>query len=234
VTDARWRTIPRGGSALLRTPTKRVSIEFGTFEREAIDSIIDHLRLLIDLDVQTNWNLFAYKIADPSRRPTPTKPGPDEVLLRQSHWDRFLVPGVGVAAIVGVGTWWSTDELRFLAAPVFPILFWVMMRRLTPTEGMITRRLTFSADTEFSRWLLFSLLWALVAFGGVMTVEALRPRLRHPDTVLILGMAVWLSVLLFKAFQSDRRGSRRDREAADLAAKERGEENQGPSVSSSP
>jgi hypothetical protein len=224
VTEARWRLGPEGGSVVLKTATTRVPIDFGTYERDEKVQIIDHLRSVIAPGVQTNWNLFDYKITAPLREPKRTKPGPGEVLLRRNRWDRYLVPGVVSAAVVVVVVWWIMGELRFLAAPVFPVLFWLMMRTLTPAEGMIAQKLSFSMSTELSRLILFLLLWGLVAFGGVMTVEALRPRLGHPDTVLGIGMVVWFSVLFFEAFRSDRRSSRRDREAAGLAAKECGED----------
>jgi hypothetical protein len=223
VTEARWRLWPEGGSVVLKAAATRVSIEFGSFEREQASSMIDHLRSAVDPGVQINWNLFDSKIADPLRRPKPTKPGPGEVLLGRDRWDCYFVPGVVVAAIIGVACWWLTAELRFLAAPVIPVSLWVLMRMTTPAEGMITRRLSFSADPDTSGWLLFCLLWGLAALGGVMTVEVLRPRLVHPDTVLVIGMVVWILALLFEAFRSDRRRSRRNREAADPAAKERGE-----------
>jgi hypothetical protein len=232
VTEACWRWWPgESGSVRLTTATTRVSIEFGIVERDERSQVIDYLRSAIKPGVQTNWNLFDYKIAARLRRPKPTKPGLNEILLRRDQWDRYMVPGVPAAAVIGVVAWWQTGELRVLAPLMIPILIWVVVRMTTPAEGMITRRLSISANPDTSRWLLFLLFWGMAAALGVITVEANRDRLTHPDTVLVIGQIVWLSILIHEAFRTDRRRSQREREAADIAAKERGGNPEGATLS---
>jgi hypothetical protein len=219
VTEARWRLWPEGGSVVLKTAATRVSIDFGTFEREEISRMIDHLRSVIASDVQTNWNLFDDKIAARLRRPKPTKPGPDEVLLRRDHWDRYLAPVVMAASLVVFVTWWITGELSFLAAPVIPFLAWLGWRIATPEEGMIAPKPSFSKSAEQSRLIGFLLIWGIVGFTALKMFEIFHAQLGHPQIVLAFGMIVWVSVVLYEVFRSDRRVSQRNREAADLAAK---------------
>jgi hypothetical protein len=224
VTEARWRLWPEGGSVVLKTAATRVSIDFGTFEREEIRWMIDHLRSVIVPDIQTNWNPFDDKIAARLRRPKPTEPGPHEVLLRRDHWDGYLAPVVMAASLLVFVTWWITGELSFLAAPVIPLLGWLGLRIATPAEGMIAPKPSFSKSTEQYRLIAFLLIWGIVGFVALKMFEIFHAQVGHPRIVLAFGMIVWVSVVLYEVFRSDRRRSQRNRIAAELAAKGGGEE----------
>ena len=76
---------------------------------------------------------------------------------------------------------------------------------------------------DTSGFLGFLLLWFLVAIAGIAAHSVFRPRLAHPDAFAIVGAAIWFGALMFEAALQDRRRAHREREAADLAAKARGE-----------
>jgi hypothetical protein len=223
VTEARWRTRSAGGSVVLRNESARLSVEFGYYEADESFGIVHHLRSVLRPDVQTGWNLFAYKTALLEPRSGRTKPGPDEVLLRRDRWDRYLVPSLVMVSLAGVAAWRIAGESLFLAAPLFPLVGWALIRATTPADGMVVKKLSSLANPDTARILGFLLVWFLVGVGGVIVHEVFRPRLTHADAVMIVGGAIWSVILLFEAGLQDRRQARSDREAADLAAKARGE-----------
>ncbi len=224
VTEARWRTRPVGGGLLLRSEAARLSIEFNNYEDEESDRIVRHLRSVLRPEVQTDWNLFVYKIASRGSRSAPRKPDPDEVLLRRDRWNRYFAPAFVVFCLAGFVGWRITGEKRLLIAPpLLPLTGWALMRAATPAKGMVVQKLSSSANPEFAHFFRFVLLWGLVGVAGVMAHDGFRRRLTHPDAALIVGGIFWAGILCFEAGLHDRRRSRRTREAADLAAKARSE-----------
>jgi hypothetical protein len=229
VTEARWRTESAGGSVVLRNESARLSVEFGYYEADESSGIVHHLRSVLRPDVQTGWNLFAYKTALLEPRSARMKPGPDEVLLRRDRWDRYLVPSLVMASFAGIAAWRIAGESLFLAGPLFPLVGWALIRATTPADGMVAKKLSTLANPDTARILGFLLVWFLVGVAGVIVHEVFRPGLAHPDAFMIVGGAMWLVILLFEAGLQDRRQACRDREAADLAAKARGEAGADPS-----
>jgi hypothetical protein len=224
VTEARWRTRPVGGSVVLRSESTRLSVEFGNYETEESARIVQHLRSVLSPEVQTGWNLFAYKTALLEPRSVRMKPDPDEVLRRRERWDRYLAPTLVVTGLAGIAAWRIAGESLFLlAAPLFPLIGWALMRATTPADGMVAKKLSSFANRDTTRFLGFLLLWFLTGVAGVIAHDVFRPRLVHPDAIMIVGCAIWVVILLFEAGLQDQREARRDREAADLAAKARGE-----------
>jgi hypothetical protein len=153
VTKARWQTESPGrfGSLLLRTRTSaRVEICFETYERQKYIQIIRRLRSVLPPEIQTGWNLFAYKIAFRKTRSIHSDP----------------------------------DRMRFLN---------------------------------------FLLIWTFIGIGSVILIQAIETHLAYPDQTRSVVGIVWLAILLFQAVRQDRLISRRDSEAADLAAQARAE-----------
>lgn len=221
VKDARWGIQSHGGSVVLRGARNRLTIHLGHYEDGDRDEIVNHLRSWLQPEVQSGWELFEYKIA-PGRRPSvPRKPGPDEVLVRRDRWDRYFAPTVVVMGLAGLVAWYVTRGARFLIAPLLPLALWALLRASTPVEGMVARKLRRSLDPDSTRFLWFILLWGLAAVAGMTVHGALKARLDHPDAVLVTGAGVWMAVLLVEAILTARRQSRRDREAAEAAVKER-------------
>jgi hypothetical protein len=222
VIKARWL---EGTRILLRTERTRLAICFDNYEAEDRKRIVDHLRTRLRPEVQTGWNLFAYKFARSERRPGACKLGPNESVLRPNDWDRYLVPCLVVPGFVAMVAWWSTGVRLFLVLPLLPPVALTIIRAATPSEGMIVKKLSLRSGTprEAARFVWFLLLWALVGGLGVVAYEIFQFRMPHGEAVFIVGAVVWFGVLLFEGGLEDRRRSRREHEAAELAAKARGE-----------
>lgn len=219
VTHARWLVRP-GGALVLRDGAGRLAINFAEYEDEDRIRIIDHLRSALPRDVQDNWNLFAYTIADRLRRPPVRKPGPDEVLVHRGYWSRYFAPLSAAACAICGAAWWFTGEWGVLAGMLFVPGLWVLAHWSTPAEGQVMTKI--GADLQFFP-LGFLLAWLLIAIAGMAAHRALWPRQEEVDVPLVAGGAAWLAILLFRMHLADRRRSRQMREAADLAAKARGE-----------
>ena len=65
IRSVNWRTRPTGGSALLQTPSEKVTIHFGNFEFEQRSSIIQLLRRGCGTQHQDGWQAFS-KIYEPT------------------------------------------------------------------------------------------------------------------------------------------------------------------------
>ena len=224
VTRARWRRWPGfNGSLVLRNESARLPVYFDNYEAEDRDRIIQYLRSVLPPEVQTNWNLFAYNIAIRKPRSVHSKLGPDEVLLRRDRWDPYLVPSLLVFGLAGIILWKIMGELLCLTMPLAPLAGWALIRASTPAEGMVAQKISSAITPEMARFLWFVLLWGMVAIAGLLAHGLFLPRQREPDMYLIVGFVVWYGVAIFEAVLEIRRQFRRDREAADLAAKARGE-----------
>jgi hypothetical protein len=224
VTNARWQPGGReGGRIVLLDGSARIAIDFENYEIEERAIIVQYLRSLIEPEVQTGWNLFAYKTALLEPRSVRLKPGPGDVLIRRQRWDLYLAPSLVVAALGGIISWRILGQPGFLAAPLFPLAAWALMRATTPAEGMIAKELSSMIKSDEERFLPFLLLWFFAGFAGVITHGVFRPGQKDLDAFTIAGGSIWFAILLFEAWRTDCRQRRRDREAADLAAKARGE-----------
>jgi hypothetical protein len=73
------------------------------------------------------------------------------------------------------------------------------------------------------RFLNFLLIWTFIGIGSVILIQAIETHLAYPDQTRSVVGIVWLAILLFQAVRQDRLISRRDSEAADLAAQARAE-----------
>ncbi len=224
VTVARWRNWPgHDGSLVLRTDATRLVIDFSNYDTDQREPIVALVRSVLPPEIQVGWNLFSYRIERQAKRAGQTKPGPDEILLRRDRWDRLFGPALVLMGLVGIAFWWITAKPGYLALPVAPLIFWAMMRFSTPAEGMIAGKVRLPKEPETIRNIGFILTWMLLGFGGLAVNAYLRPGVAELDPILVVGLLVWIGVLGVEAFRDSRRQSRRDREAADLAAKGRGE-----------
>ncbi len=221
VTRVRWFVL--GDRIVLRTDSAQLSIFLGNYEPEDRSRIIAHLRTVLRPEVQDGWNLFAYREEQRAERSNRTKPGPDEVLIRRDRYDRHLVSSLVLAGLSGVVVWRITGNPGSLALILVPLFPWALLRASTPAEGMVATKLSASRNRDAVRSAGVMLLWGLVGIAGIAVNEYYRPKLTEPDAILIVGAVAWLVVLFFEGFRLDRLQSARDREAADLAAKHRGE-----------
>ena len=252
VTESRWRTRPTGGSIVLRAKPKlrlhercwgigrvlgrgvltpresKLTVNFGNYETTESESLVRHFHAVLAPDVQSGWNLFAYKITTGEPEPPRTKPGPDEILFRRDRWDRWLLPATLVVLLGSVVAWGITREVPFLIPPLMPLALWIYLRVTTPAEGMIVRRLSHTFEPEARHFLVFLILWGIVAVVAVFLIDAWRPNQDAPTVPMIVASVIWVTVLMVEAGLQDWRKAQRDREKADLAAKARGKPSSDP------
>ncbi|MDR3622678.1 MAG: hypothetical protein P4L85_25220 [Paludisphaera borealis] len=224
VIEARWR-LPLPGSVVLRDASTRLAIPFSNYEDDDVERIVAHLRSALPPKIQTNWNLFAYKASARRERSNRTKPSPDEILVDRKRWDRFFTPVlVFYLLAVAVNTYIIKGDFRpLLVAPVPIVALWLLFRMTTPAKGTVTQKLSKSADPDLYHLLVVTAVTLPSALLGFVAVERLRPHLAHPDAIMIAWTFACLMIFLFEGHRLDRRKARRDREAADAAAKARGE-----------
>ena len=221
VTDARWQT--SGSSLALRADSVRHTIHFANYNDDESVWIVHHMRSVLRPEIQSGWNLFAVKSAFLKPKTARLKPGPDEIVIHRDRWNWFFAPSFVLMVPVAIVSWRATGNLVCLLALLFPIGMWAWIRALTPTEGTVYKKVVSSEHPEVNRFLLFLLLWGIVAVAGVFAHEHYRPGKTQLDAFQIVGAAVWAGVLLVEAGLAVSRQRRRDCEAADRAAKGRGE-----------
>ncbi|QEH32767.1 MraY-like glycosyltransferase [Aquisphaera giovannonii] len=219
VTRARWRP----GELTLWDNSTRLTIDFRVYQwsREERDELIRVVRSALDPEIQTGWDLFAYKMGYGLPRRPPGEPGPAEVLLTRSLWTRYFLPLVILAVVGGVTAWRLTGNPRFLTAPSAPLLLWGVLRYTTPAEGIVSSKIHARSVKDAGRFLVFLLVWGTVGIAAI--IWASWPGWENQPIPFIVTLVIWMSVLLYEAAREDRRTARRDREAAELAAKARGE-----------
>ena len=225
VVEARWRVCRQVGSVVLKTESVRLGIDLRDYESEEQDQIVGCLRTSLRPEVQVGWNLFAFKTERWLERSRRSKPGPDEVLVRRDHYDRYLWPSVVLTALAGIITACMTANPGYLGLPLGPLVLWGLFRALTPAKGIIETKLTLPRTPETAQIVGFLAIWFLLAFVGVGVYGFMESRLAHPEAALIVGALAWVSVLFGKGFRLERRRARQAQEAADLASKGRNEPN---------
>ena len=73
----------------------------------------------------------------------------------------------------------SDGNLVCLLALLFPLGIWAWIRALTPPEGTVYKKVVSSENPEANRFLLFLMLWGIVAVAGVFAHEHYRPGRRN-------------------------------------------------------
>lgn len=217
VTEARW-CVP--GGLVLKSASGRITIGFANYEAAEVLRLIPFFREGVADEVQTGWNLFAYKSLSGYQRAIRDKPIEGEVLLTRRRWDRFCLPLILASSLIGTGCWWLTGEARQLTAPVIPILLWLLLRASTPAKGMVVLKETPVAP-EMGRWWLFLAVWGLVAAFPLIFSKTLEQRFAYPKLAYVVFGAIWVSILIIEVGLLDRRQRRAELEAADLAARGR-------------
>lgn len=223
VTSARWQWGMEWGAVRLRTESDRLTLTFGSFERVERERIVRHLRETLPPEVQVDWNLYAYKVKpfEPPKSPK-TKPGPDEILIRRDRYDRNFVPFMALASLLGAVFWRVSGEWRpALGFPVVTLAGLMLLRFSTPAEGMVAKKPSFKSDD--ARFFRFVALWVPAGLACMIVYGYFKRAGDENAPILIVGAVVWAAVFFYEVYLYDRRTMRREREAADLAAKGRGE-----------
>ena len=208
---------------MLLDGSARIAIDFENYETEERVIIVRHVRSMLLPEVQ--------RAGTCSRTRCAARAAIGSVEAR-SWRDLFPTAAMGPIPPAIAGGGGSRGNCRvgrnlgqpgFLAVPLFPLAAWALMRTTTPAEGMIATKLSSMIKSDTDRFLPFLLLWFFAGTGGVIVHGVLRPGQKDLDAFMIMGGGLWWAVLLFEAWRTDRRQKRRDREAADLAAKGGGE-----------
>src|SRR5262249_61861477 len=92
-----------------------------TYDREARDRLVRHLRAVLPREIQTDWNLFAYLITTGEPGPRRITPGRDEILLFRDRWDPWLLAGTLGAALLGLIGCGVAGEDRFFIVLLVPV-----------------------------------------------------------------------------------------------------------------
>jgi hypothetical protein len=228
VTSARWKIVPRpGGKIVLRTPTNKTTVHLGNFEPRERLWLIRFFRNGIPILMQENWDLFCGKIALPLRDRDALihrEPGPDSVRIGRRRWDWYFVPIILLCAAFGVVTCWMFQQPRMLVAPLMPALLWLVLRAMTPRQGLVVKRI--SAEPGLSGFLLFELCWLGVAVAGLAIFRIWKPAMLVAAITGGSALVLWFGVLLWRAHQVDRQRRERDEANAAVAVRqwEEGEE----------
>jgi phage-related protein len=187
-----------GGSVALRTSSARLTIWFANYEAQERSQIIRHVRSILRPESQTGWNLFAYKIAFREPRSKSTVPGPGEILITRNRWDRLFGIFALLFIAVGFACWLILGNASYLATPLGLLPLWGLIRHMIPPQGIIERKMSLRSNPDTTRFLLFLLIWALVAIVALLVAEALQSRIAYPDQTRIAGAVVWITILLFR------------------------------------
>ncbi len=220
VIQARWV-----GSiyVVLKTGSVRLAIDLRNYEVAEHRQIVEGLKSFLAPEIQVGWNIFAFVMERRLARSSQTKPGPDEFFVHRTRWVRVLWPIVALAGLAGIAAWWTTGKAGYLATPLAPVGMGVFFFFLTPTKPTIESKLSITGNPELMQPFLFLVGWFLVFLAGLGLNELIRPGMSQPDATMIVGAVVWVGVLFFEAHRQTQSQSRRQQEAADLAAKGRNE-----------
>ncbi|AMV40384.1 hypothetical protein VT85_23335 [Planctomyces sp. SH-PL62] len=221
--EARWRIHPVGGSLVVRDPATRLVVNFAELGRDQRHAIVARLREAIRPEIQSDWDLFAYKTRFGEGGKPRAVPGPGEILATRARWTRIFAPAlVASAAVAAVAWWWTRHPSVFAVVPVVAGM-WSLFRAMTPAEGKVEREISWRSDPDLMGPLAFFPAWGVVGAVGIFAFNRLWPRPAHPKALAIVGCVAWFGILLLTAHRLDRRQARRDREAAERAAREREE-----------
>jgi hypothetical protein len=135
---------------------------------------------------------------------------PGHVWVTRRTWDRYFLPAVAVAAVIGAVEWWRLGEPRRLTAPLMFVLMWVFIRWSWPREGSLTERLTATPGMiPLLKWLAA---WGLAGCTGLVALDALgvmppegRPWSLRSGLVVAGSMIAWLAVLCVVGSRIERR-----------------------------
>ncbi|MFH1301308.1 MAG: hypothetical protein ABIK07_09615 [Planctomycetota bacterium] len=143
VVTARWRLMPLVGLSL-STAKETVVVDLNYFQREDQLWLIQYFRNQVPPDKQQDWPRFCWLIAMRLKKqlhPEVRIPGPHEIFITRRRYDRMVVPLTIISALIGIGLTWWLQNLGFLAFPIAPVAFWLLMRFQTPKKGYVQPRI---------------------------------------------------------------------------------------------
>ncbi len=206
------------GTLVLRTLTEKMTIYLGNFEPVERLWLIRYFRNAAPMPLQEGWPLFCSKIALPLRDRDALlhgDPGPDSVRITRRRWDWYCVPFILLMAVFGFAASWRLQQPRMLVAPLLPAFLWLMLRTVTPREGMAAKRIT--SEPGMTNFLVFELFWFGVAVAGLVVFKIWNPPMPVAAITAGIALVLWLGVLLWQACRLDRQRRERDEANASVA-----------------
>jgi hypothetical protein len=214
VTEARWI---EGNRITLRTRSDRLTIYFGNFEPTEALWLIRLFRSRLPESIQTNWPMFAYKVAVRLRDRMASEkspPGQGEVLITRRRWDWYFIPAILLSGVFGIVASSILQQERLLMAPLGPAALWLMIRFMTPRQGLRAHRIGKDPQIGF---LYFLLVWSCIFFVGIWAFSIAKLPEPHATYLGVVGCIVWFAGLLLVGHRFDREKRRRDLESSELA-----------------
>jgi hypothetical protein len=219
IVEARWRVIPAGGSVVLKTATDKMKVEFSNFEREQSLFLIRHLWKVLPSFAHRDWPLFCYKIALPMSKSLAPQvergPHENEVRITRRRWDWYFLPGILLAAAIGVYLWQMFGLSRSLIGPLPLIALWLFVRWGTPKQGMLVP--TSPEDRQLIAWFSLTLLSAFPLMYISKQLEKQHPALGF---VALLPLLAFFPVIIRMGVRKERRQKERALEATPAAVEE--------------
>ena len=69
-------------------------------------------------------------------------------MITRRRWDCYFVPAILLSVVIGAVACWKFQQPRMLAAPLMPALLWILLRAMTPRQGLVSKR-WFAGDGKF-------------------------------------------------------------------------------------
>lgn len=122
-------------------------------------------------------------------------------MMKQFFRITFWLPLVAVLAIFFIMKWWHTpnttsDELRFLLAPVSQLVGWASGVRFTylPEQGYFSDDLNIIINASCSGFNFWSLSFLMIGFVVFLRVRGLSMVKKIVSIPILLGLSFWLAV----------------------------------------
>ncbi|WP_422928500.1 hypothetical protein [Singulisphaera sp. PoT] len=220
-TRAQWRTTRTSGKLILRSGSEKLSIDFDTYEPDARESIIRQVREKLAPEAQEGWDYFEQRQSKLERRRTGTKPGPGEILISRRRYDRMLMPALVVTSILGAILWRLTGKSALFVVPQLAVLAgWALLRFATPTQGLVTPKITLAKDPAVVRYPPYFVPWSAAVLVGLFICLAFHRRLSYPVATFIALASLFYGPFIYETIRLQKRRSQYSREAAEKSRAE--------------
>ncbi|QDT28435.1 hypothetical protein Enr10x_37770 [Gimesia panareensis] len=163
-----WRIFPMG-LRVYTTPCETASLTVSHFSPEDQVWLIRFFRQIFPEAIQENWPLYCLHAASRLRKKKHTvvpPPGPDEILITRQRYDRFAIPVILVSVVAAILMGILQHNFALLVLPLPLVMFWFLLRKGTPREGQIQKRLLVERDHRETFLLLG--FWSVLLLGFII------------------------------------------------------------------
>ncbi|QDU51293.1 hypothetical protein Pan110_36570 [Gimesia panareensis] len=190
-----WRLFPMGLRVFM-THRETVSPTLSHFSPEDQIWLIRYFRQIFPEAIQENWPLYCLHAASRLRKKKHTvvpPPGPDEILITRQRYDRFAIPVILVSVVAAILMGILQHNFALLVLPFPLVIFWFLLRKGTPREGQIQKRLLSERDHRETFLLLF--FWSVLGLGSVIILRLDLSESVKNTCSLILAVALVPAVI---------------------------------------